>query len=407
MSIHLFRGVLLCTLLALGCTTLGLSANTPSASTTQPAIVTANNTFGFQLYSELAKKGGQQNLFISPLSLEYALTMTANGAHGETFTQMAKTLGWGAMPLPQVNAGFQALTKRMQTTDPKVQITLANSLWMPKDTALPASFVQTNNRYFGAEVRTVNMTDPSTVPAMNAWVNKKTNGMIPTLVQQGDLDINTLLVLLNALYFKGEWTTSFAAKLTTSQPFTAGDGTRPTVKMMRRTGTWQYYVDDQVQMARLPYGDGAMSMLIILPRAGKTLDTVAQSVFTQTTWHNYRAKLAPHEGTLCLPRFKANYSTNLNDALQALGMTDAFNAGNGAEFFGAPKRSIWIQIVRHKTALEVSEAGTKAAAATEVVIETKSVQPSRFSMIVDHPFLFAIQHKDGALLFLGSIMKPE
>ena len=373
-----------------------------------PAIVAANNAFGFHLYAALAKADATKNIFISPVSIEYCLAMVANGAQGDTYTQMAQTLGWGDLPLAQVNAGFQTLTHNLLIADPQVQLTLADSLWLDsKSTFLPA-FTDANTQYFGAELRAVSFTDPATVPAINGWVKAKTQGMIPTLISKDDVDGTTLLMLLNALYFKGAWTTPFDAKLTTDQPFTLADGTTPAVKMMQCAGNLSYYEDANLQMVRLPYGDGHLSMVVILPAAGQTLDATAQAVFTAASWTDYATKLRSLPGTLDLPRFAAHYSADLPTALQALGMTDAFTGK--ANFSGISTTPCYINKVKHKTALEVNEEGTKAAAVTAVGMRVGAAfhrLEAPFVMNVNHPFLLALQNEDGALLFLGQITKPE
>lgn len=380
----------------------------PPSQPTPAALVAANNAFGFHLYAELAKKDGQKNLFISPLSLEYCLAMVANGAKGETYSQMAQTLGWGTTPLPDINVGFKTLTSSLPGSDPQVRMTLANSLWLAAKDSFRDAYLQTNKQYFNAEMSRVSFTDPATVPNMNKWVSEHTQGMIPKIVEEGDVDGGTSLVLLNALFFKGAWMVPFDAKLTTDRPFTLADGTLQTVPMMRQSGTVTYCEDNTMQMVKLPYGDGSMSMLIILPRRGQTLNAVAQTVFADANWAGYRARLAQRQGEMSLPRFKADYAIVLNDALKALGMVKAFGGG---DFSGiSDVGGLFISIVRHKTALEVNEEGSKAAAATEVVMARghashPPVLP--FTMTVDHPFLFAIQHKDGTILFLGSITKPE
>ena len=396
---RLNRGALLLALL-----TLGLAALAQTTKPT-PAFIAANNAFGFHLYAALAKTDGQRNLFISPLSIEYALTMTANGARGETFTQMANTLGWKATPLAQVNAGFHALTKRLLIADPKVQIALADSLWLSKHDTFRDAFLHANQQYFGAEMRRVSFGDPATVPAMNAWVKEQTHGMIPKLVEKNDVDSTTPLVLLNALYFKGRWSAPFDPNQTSLQPFTAASGAIEQVKMMGLRSKFQYFADDKLQVVKLPYGNGSMSMLIFLPRSSQKLKAIAGTVFTQTGWARYAAQLTPRSGLVQLPRFQADYSILLNDALKALGMTDAF--APRADFSGIDGlRDTWIKIVRHKTVLEVGELGTEAAAATQVST-ARSIPLTTFTMTVDHPFLFAIQQQDGTLLFLGSISKPE
>ena len=391
----------------LPCLAVMAGAAEPAAPAPPPAIVAANNTFGYHLYAALAKADATQNVFISPVSIEYCLAMVANGAQGDTYAQLAQTLGWGAMTRDEVNAGFQALTNRLLTADPKVQLSLADSLWLNSKTTFHPAFTDANTKYFQAELQTVNFTDPATVPAINGWVNKKTQGMIPTLLGKGDVDNKTLLVLLNALYFKGIWTAPFDAKLTTDQPFTLADGTEQTVKMMERSDKISYCEDALLQMARLPYGDGHLNMVVILPKDGVTLSAAAQQVFTTQNWSTYMGQLRPRQGTLSLPRFAAHYAVDLPATLKALGITDAFTAK--ADFSGICDMASYINQVKHKTALEVNEEGTKAAAVTSVGMRTLAMHRPLppFVMTINHPFLLALQNEDGALLFLGQIVKPE
>lgn len=399
------RTVLFATLPCLGLIAGAADTTTPPL----PTVVEANNAFGFHLYAALTKADATKNLFISPASIEYCLAMIANGAQGNTYTQLAQALGWGAMTREQVNTGFQALTTRLLTADPKVQVALADSLWLDNRSRFLDAFKKTNAQYFNAEMRTVSFTDPATVPAINDWVKTKTQGMIPTLLTKDDVDATTLLVLLNALYFKGQWTTPFDAKLTTDQPFTLTDGGKQSVKMMQRSGKFSYYEDASLQMVRLPYGAGRLSMVVILPANGQTLDATAQQVFSEKDWARYAGLLKIRQGTLDLPRFAAHYSTDLPAALKALGIVDAFD--KNANFAGISDTPSYISKAKHKTALEVNEEGTKAAAVTGVVgtkmlAMPRPMQPP-FVMNVNHPFLLALQNEDGALLFLGQIVKPE
>jgi serpin B len=202
----------------------------------------------------------------------------------------------------------------------------------------------------------------------------------------------------------------FQPQHTSAQPFTLADGTQQSVKMMRLEDKCIYYEDAQLQMVQLPYDQGEMSMIIILPRAGKSLAAIARLVFSDANWPNYLANLAPRAGSLCLPRFKADYACAANEALKALGMTAPFDP-HLADFSGIPQSPVplFLSSVTHTTVLAVDEAGAKAAAVSVTPGITTVAYSSGlpFTMTVDHPFLFAIAHKDRALLFLGSIVKPE
>ena len=169
-----------------------------------PALVAANNAFGFHLYAELARENDQENLFLSPVSIEFCLAMAANGAAGETYAQLAQTLGWGTMSPSMVNAGFQTLSNRLLSADPQVHVSLADSLWLNKPLAFKSDYRQANRQYFGATLSSVDFTDPNTVPLMNAWVKENTHGMITDVVSKQALQ-GAVMVLSNALYFKGEW----------------------------------------------------------------------------------------------------------------------------------------------------------------------------------------------------------
>ena len=397
MLFRVLRGALLMALLS-----LGFGALAQQGTPIPPALLTATNSFGFNLYAELAKTDGAKNLIISPVSLEYALMLLANGAHGDTATQIESALAWGKTPLDQVNAGFLALTPRL-STDPRAHISLANSLWLTNNDTFRDAFLQMNKLVFGAETHAADFGNPDTdVDKMNAWVKTQTHGSITKIISKEDVDATTTLVALSALAFKGDWTTSFDPKLTSDQPFTLADGTPLKVKMMRRHDQLLYFADDQMQMVKLPYGNGNYSMIVILPRAGQTLNAVAGNLFGANSWPKYLSHLAPRNGTLQLPRFTAGYLITLNEALKSLGMPQAFDGGD-AEFTGliGDNETCWLQLLIHKTALEVSETGTKTATAPG------AGDAPPVTMTVNHPFLFAIQQKDGALLLLGSIAKPE
>lgn len=383
----------------------------PARPTVPSTVTTATNDFGFRLYANLANSNGEQNLFISPLSLELALAMTYNGARGGTQQAMANTLGLQGLTLAQVNDGYRTLANTLFTADPhNARVLLANSLWLSnRETFLP-DFLQRDKSAYQAELATVDFTNPRTVTRVNDWVSAHTAKMIPTIVQPGDFNGATVLALVNALYFKGSWSEAFDKKLTRDGTFMRGNATKKTVPMMLKKGGFFCYEDQKLQIARLPYGNGKLSMLIFLPKTtasgGNALrDFTAQLAPAQ--WQHWLLALhrCGHEDTLSLPRFKADYSVELSKPLTALGMGIAF--GGGADFSGMVKGGgIAIKLVRHKTAIDVNETGTEAAAAT-VVTTMKMAVMSHFHMVVDHPFFFAIVADDGTILFLGSIDDPR
>jgi len=389
--------------------------------TVDSRLVKASNDFGFRLYRELAKTDAARNIFISPTSIELALAMTYNGAAGTTRDAMADTLGLQGMTLDEVNQANAQLMTLLQNPDPKVELALANSLWGRQDITFNADFLQRSRDYYDAEVRSIDFASPMSADIINRWVSEKTRGTIPHVVDH-EMIIDVVFLLVNALYFNGQWTVPFDKAQTQDGPFTLADGTTKTLPMMHRWGWFQYFETDDFQSVILPYGEeqvgsvsgpygeGRVRMLIFLPKAGTTLDELATSL-TGKRWGQCMGRYSWEEGTLALPRFGAGYHAHLEAALTALGMGVAFSPAR-ADFSGMMEHdpgtldgALFLMWVIHKTRLDVDEEGTVAAAAT---VAAGGPPPPPFTMVVDHPFFMAIQDRPtGAILFLGTIVDPQ
>jgi len=363
-------------------------------------IVAADNTFGLALFNSL-NRGEASNVAISPTSIALALQMLYNGAEGSTQRAMSQALqlqGLGALTVDQDNAALQAA---LINPDPKVQLTMANSLWMhlAKNAVLP-SFISTNETYYAAEIG-----DLSGAPDdVNAWVASATNGLITTILPPADYS-HVIAVLANAIYFKGEWTTAFDTDQTKTTPFMLADGTEVSCEMMNQTGSFPYIFGPNFQGVELPYGQtGRFSMLIILPAPGVDLDNFVANMTGEelSTWIG---ELKPAEISIGLPRFRANYSSSLVNALTSLGMGVAFNH-NTADFAGlASGPRVYISDVEHETVVQVDESGTVAAGATTGTVSIALVPPA---MTMNRPFFYAIvDGKTGALVFIGKLMDPS
>ena len=375
-------------------------------------LVNATNAFGIQLYNKLATSNGTKNLFISPTSIEMALGMTYNGAVGSTQQAMAATLGVKDLTRDDFNKANAQLLTLLQSPDPKVELAIANSLWGRQGFTFATDFLQRNRDYFNATVRTLDFTQPTSAEQINTWVKDNTRGMIPKLVEHPAIK-DALLVLINALYFKGKWTEPFDKALTKDGDFTLLNGARSTVPFMHHTGDFQYLETEQFQAVNLPYGDKYVSMYVFLPKTTSSLAEFSKSL-SPDAWTKWQAQFHQAHGTLALPRFKADYSTSLKTTLSALGMGECFS--DQANFSGMLPPTMQpailakpiISDVLHKTALEVNEEGTVAAAVTGVIMVATAMPMNPFTMTVDHPFFLAIIDKPtGAMLFLGSIVKPE
>ena len=290
---------------------------------------------------------------------------------------------------------------------------LANSLWLVSGKTFQGDFLQRDRHAYQAELDTVNFTDLQTVHRVNDWVSAHTEKMIPTIVQPGDFDENTVLALVNALYFKGAWSKPFNKEYTKNWAFTLLSGEKKQVPMMQRNGGFTCYEDEKLQIARLPYGNGQLGMLIFLPKTTASGSNPLRDLTAQLTpehWQQWLRGLhdSGDNDTLVLPRFKADNSVELSKPLSAMGMGAAF--APGADFADMVKGGgIRINLLLHKTAIDVNEKGTEAAAVTMTGLTSGGIimtqQP--FRMVVDHPFFFAIAAEDGTILFLGSIVDPR
>ncbi len=402
----------LVSLIFAGCNNLGAifgdeRRDEPETVSIDTNVVTANTQFGFDLFNDIRKIEQDKNIFISPLSISIALAMTLNGASGETEQAMANTLHLQGLGSEAINPGYAGLRQALQVADPKVTLTIANSLWARQDVPFKQDFLQRNTQFFGAEVSTLNFTDPNTLPTINQWVNTNTNGKITKIPDEINPDM--VLFLINAIYFKGTWQTEFDTSHTRDGIFHLATGAEKQIPMMTRTGEYPYYenYEAKFQAISLPYGDGRMSMYIFLPYRESDLNTFLDGLNTEN-WENWISQLHEQEVFLSMPKFKLEYEKTLNNPLQSLGMGIAFASGLAdfsrmadLEVLG---QNLYIGEVLHKAVVEVNEEGTEAAAVTSVGIRATSAPPA---FMANRPFFFAIRDNETkTVLFMGSVVDP-
>ncbi len=362
-------------------------------------VASASTQLGFKLIASLREREPGQNIFISPVSISIALTMTYNGAVGETERAMAEVLEIKELELSTVNRSNAALIQSLETHNPKVQLSIANSIWSRQGVEFSPEFLDRNRQFFEAQITSLDFVKPESAEIINEWVNTSTKGKIAKIVQR--IDPQTLIFLINAIYFNGSWETRFERSETRNAIFHLEDGGEKQVRMMHREGEYLHLRDDSFEAVRLPYGDGRMSMYIFLPNRDSNLNEFLAGV-SGTEWIRWRSQFrqVPRDSVIILPRFKLEYEVKLNEALKALGMGIAFGAGADFRSMGP---GLFISEVRHKSFIEVNEEGTEAAAAT-VVSGVRSL-PSVFR--ADRPFFFAVyDQKTTTLLFLGIITEP-
>ena len=377
-------------------------------------VIESSNTFAVGLLQEVrALRPDSPNTFLSPLSASMALGMTMNGAEGETWTQMRGALGFDALDEETINEAYRSLIGLLLELDPSVEVGLGNAIWVDEVDLLDG-FVDRTETYFGAEVDRLDFDDPASADVMNAWVDSVTHGRIDRLVETVDPD--ALLYLINAIYFNGDWRTTFDEDRTTAATFTRTDGARVTVPMMAGEVAHRLLNPGDpaaVQGVELPYGRDAYAAVLLLPPADQSVDTFIAGI-EPTDWAAWMAHFdaqaaeedPEREGLLVgLPKFELEWGDSLNGPLQALGMTHAFDERADFGRIAEGGQDLEIYSVQQKTYVRVDEEGTEAAAATSVVVGPTSAPPS---VSFDRPFLFAIRERlSGTILFMGVIGDPS
>ena len=358
-------------------------------------LVKADNEFAFKLLKQVAKEHPSGNTVISPISITLSLHMTYNGAAGSTREAMAKTLCLGGMTFGEINHANATLLDYVERPNSGIRLDTANSLWADKDIHFKQPFMEANKLSYRAEVATLDLRSPSAVPTVNAWVKRQTGGMIHEVVQS--LDPEAILLLINATYFKGEWTYKFNKSNTDEMPFYLANGRQKRVPTMHQKGTFLYSHNDWPQIIRLPYGNGHISMYIMLPTNG-----FGGQHFHLAKWDELLSEMQEVEDIdVYIPRFQIRYSEDLKQALSSLGMGIAFDPAR-ANLSGICPPPAWIGLVQHDVMIEVNESGTEAAAVTDT-----QVFAGGHVFMANRPFFFAIRDdKTGLILFMGWVADP-
>jgi serpin B len=369
-------------------------------------IIAADNQFGFEIFQKVnASAGEPKNTMISPMSISLALAMVYNGTNGDTKKQMEDMLHKSGLTPDDINQSYKELVAALSSHDPKVELAISNAIFYRNTFSVKNDFITTNQNYYQAEVAGLDFTKTAeTLNKVNGWVNTKTKGKIPEILQE--VNPEDVMYLLNAIYFNGEWQYRFDPKETTDLPFTKEDNQVVQVPTMTIENPYNYYNHESFQMLEMPYGSGKYSMLIFLPASGKNTNNVI-SLLTAENVDGWIQKMTEQKKKVYLPKFEFKFDDSLVDELQVLGMTDAFNDAK-ADLSGiSDAAKLVISEVMHKSYIKVDERGTEAAAVTGITIGVTSM-PIDNSFRADHPFVFAIREKDTkAILFIGKVMNPK
>jgi serine protease inhibitor len=372
-------------------------------------LVAANNRFGFNLFRQLhSTQSPTKNLVISPKSIAIALAMTRNGTSNSTLEEMTNVLEFKQLKAKTIDASYAKLLTTLKTADSDVQLAISNSLWVNQNVTLKQQFVNNSQKFYQAEITNLDFANPTAKNVINKWVEQKTVNKIPQIIDSTSPE--DALYLINAIYFKGNWTKQFDPNLTTQQSFYLQPNVPKPQAMMNQTGDYRYYANEQFQAIRIPYGKNAeLGMYIFLPRETSNIQQFNQQLNIDN-WQEWLSQMRSRQGTITLPRFKLEYETQLNDVLISLGMKKIFTPSQ-ADFSQMTDTSVALDSVKHKTVIEVNEEGTEATGVTSIGIRITSAipkEPKPFTMNINRPFFFAIRDDvTETILFMGNVTDPN
>ena len=378
-----------------------------SASACKEKKSVVKHNFAIDFLKESMAMCGDENLLVSPLSAEMALSLTANGARGETRREMLEMIGMTDSTLSVMNRYYGNLMTELPERDDESVVKLANAVWIDDKFKLSESFAD-SARIFRAKVDAIDLQDPANARILNKWVADNTENLINNIVNERMFSPSLRMIIANAIYFKGLWQIKFDASMTTQKPFYKQNGEEVPVRMMRKTAHYRYIRPEKCnfQIACLDYKGGAYEMMVVLPDKGHQVETVLDELTAEhlTEWSdNAMSKNLRLE----LPSFEMRWGKSLNDCFKKMGMQRAFSGK--ADFSGmTDNERLNISDISQFTYMNVDEDGTEAAAVTFVTLGVTAVRPQEVCpFVVDHPFLIFIRDKrSGAILFAGKIGNP-
>lgn len=365
-------------------------------STRSTEFIAEGMPFAFE-FIDRVNTDSEKDYIISPLSMQILLGMILDGAQGATAEEICGVLGYGAGETDAVNEFCQAMLQQLPQLDKKTTLTMANAIFVDDGWPLRDSYKKTVKQYYDAAIDNLDFNDNVTsLKAINGWCSDHTNGLIPKILDQ--VDPNMLCYLLNAIYFKSQWKDKFEKSATADEAFTDESGVKGKVPMMKQNKEHYYYENDVFQAVRLPYGNGAFSMTVLLPQSKHTVADVTgflrKNGLRNDWWHC--------TVDLWLPRFETKFHIQLNDLLSAMGMPLAFSTN--ADFKAMSDYAGRLSFVQQDAVIKVDEEGSEAAAISSAGMEkATAVGPGDFvTLHADHPFLYLITETGtGAVLFAG------
>lgn len=381
----------------------------------QTVFANDNNAFTLNFFQSLNGKMKNRSIVCSPLSITYVLSMVNDGATGTTEQELEQTLGFHKGGIQAVNDYCKNLIDNLPHVDEKVQLNIANAIFVNDKYQLKKQFQQDMASYYDAKAEALDFSSPSTLDRINGWCDEKTRGMIPTILER--VEPLTVSYLLNAIYFKAEWASMFEKNGTREEVFTTPDG-ETRVPLMHQNVYMNYLRNDQYAAVSIPYGNGQWMMTVMLPEDGKTTDDVISSL-AASGWSTDFLKNPLREARryavdLKLPRFETAFDTDdaggLIELLKGMGIRRAFD-GNSAEIPSMCENgNLYISMMKQKAKIKVNEEGSEAAAVTIAGVNFTSAggdtqEPPKATFHANRPFVYLIhEQSSGVILFVGKFM---
>lgn len=357
----------------------------------------ASNDFGMRVFSGLLDKAQGREVSFSPLNLSLALAMAGEGAEGETFKQFADVIGWGEATKEEIGAYYKKMIAGLVTTDPQVLFSSCNSFWAAKNLVLLDDYKSLLTRNFAAESFSVDFSDSATKDRINQWCSDKTDGKIPQMLSE--LSPATRLMLINALLFKAPWGLTWEVRTGREFNGTAGKTKKDYLHANHMLGYGEF---EDFEYVSIPYGNGSYEIDVVLPKAGKTIQSILPAV-------NYDAFQYAFPGTevdLYLPKWSTEYSSgeDIPKVLDAMGLILPFS--DDADFSGISREALKISSILQKVRIDVSEKGTEFAAVTAIAMDNSAgpVTPKKVTLDLNRPFAYFIREKSTNTLLLAGTL---
>ncbi|XP_051004172.1 serpin B11 [Acomys russatus] len=382
----------------------------------------ANAEFCLDVFKEISSSNVGENIFFSPVSVFYALSMLLLGARGKSAEQMEKVLHYDNFPEllkpkmknssecsqgGRMHPDFRALLSQINQLK---SLKIANQIYGAKAITFHKQYLRCSEKLYQAKLQSVDfeLSTEETRKSINAWVENKTNGKVTNLFEKGTIDPSSVMVLVSAIYFKGKWQNKFQKRDTVKAPFHISVGKSAVVDMMYRTGKFRmaFVKQPQMKLIEIPYDNSELKMVILLPVGTTSVQQIEKhlSVKMLQEWTS-PSNMVEREVEVHVPKFNLSVKYDLNSLLKSLGMRDIFNVARADLSGMSPDKGLYLSKVVHKSFVDVNEEGTEAAAATGESIAVKRL-PVTDEFTADRPFLFYVWHKYSDIMFAGKYVSP-